>query len=151
MFYGTSCKSALIATSWRVTSCHIQREKCINYSKSWVINIAGIYKTSQPASNANLLIIKSAPLPPPSNIPHPFQLWNSHKLNGTITGHLTFSYKYWYCITSGLLVAVAPLLLIEKNGDSSAATFSLVFLALPLLLSSDFIYTTLSVNNCIRT
>ena len=36
-------------------------------------------------------------------------------------------------------LAVAPLLLVEKNGDGSAATFSPVFwrYALPLLLSTD--------------
>ena len=40
--------------------------------------------------------------------------------------------RYRYCsgATFTVAVAVAPLLLVEKNGDGSAATFSLVFLAL---------------------
>jgi hypothetical protein len=49
--------------------------------------------------------------------------------------------RYRYCsgATFTVAVAVAPLLLVEKNGDGSAATFSPVFwrYALPLLLSTD--------------
>jgi hypothetical protein len=49
--------------------------------------------------------------------------------------------RYRYCsgATYTVAVAVAPLLLVEKNGDGSAATFSPVFwrYALPLLLSTD--------------
>ena len=49
--------------------------------------------------------------------------------------------RYRYCsgATYTVAVAVAPLFLVEKNGDGSAATFSPVFwrYALPLLLSTD--------------
>ena len=38
--------------------------------------------------------------------------------------------RYRYCSGATFTVAVAPLLLIEKNGDGSAATFSQFFLAL---------------------
>ena len=52
--------------------------------------------------------------------------------------------RYRYCsgATFTVAVAVAPLLLVEKNGDGSAATFSLVFwrYALPLLLSAQNLY-----------
>ena len=35
--------------------------------------------------------------------------------------------RYRYCSGATFTVAVAPLLLVEKNGDGSAATISLVF------------------------
>jgi hypothetical protein len=47
--------------------------------------------------------------------------------------------RYRYCSGATYTIAVAPLLLVEKNGDGSADTFSPVFwrYALPLLLSTD--------------
>ena len=38
--------------------------------------------------------------------------------------------RYRHCSGATYTVAVAPLLVVEKNGDGSAATFSPVFLAL---------------------
>ena len=46
------------------------------------------------------------------------------------------AWRYRYCSGATFTVAVAPLLLIEKNGGGSTATFSLVFLHYALLLLS---------------
>ena len=51
----------------------------------------------------------------------------------------TVALRYRYCSGATFTVAVAPILLVQKNGDGSADTFLPVFwrYALTLLLSTD--------------
>ena len=48
--------------------------------------------------------------------------------------------RYRYCVGATYTVAVAPLRLVEKNGDGSAVTFHNFFWRYALLLSTDNLY-----------
>ena len=89
-------------------------------------------KSNEPNSN---LFSGQASVPYSSIGKH---FWITNWITGLLRA-VALRYRYCSGATFTVAVAVAPLLLVEKNGDGSAATFSPVFrrYALPLLLSTD--------------